>query len=191
MTSRRKCRYLTGKQPLLLDVDLAVIIGDREALFLNQLDYWLTNNEAAGRNFRDGHYWTYNTYKDWQLQFPFWPAKTIERIVLSLERQNILIVGNYNKLRIDRTKWYRIDYEVVDALEKPACNLSVVISGNGDDKQGCPIPPFDAIVRNIDFPAGLSEKQAELLNQLVYSLAAKRAAEPTYQEKMDRIQDIG
>lgn len=150
MVKRRKCRYLTGKAPLLLDVDLAVIIGDREALFLNQLDYWLTNNEAAGRNFRDGHYWTYNTYKDWQLQFPFWPVKTIERIVLSLERKKILVIGNYNKLKIDRTKWYRINYVVVDDLELPVNDLSEVVSGNGHDKRGCPTPPFVAIVENID-----------------------------------------
>lgn len=132
--SRRKCRYLTGKQPRLFDVDLACIIGVNEAIFVNQLDYWLTLNEEVGRNIKDGHCWAYNSYRGWQLQFPFWPIKTIERIVLSLEKKNILITGNFNKLKMDRTKWYRINYEVVDSLELPPDSFSELISGNGHDK---------------------------------------------------------
>ena len=87
MSKRRKCRYLTGKAPRLFDVDLACIIGVNEAIFVNQLDYWITINEETGRNFKEGHCWAYNSYKGWQLQFPFWQLKTLERIILSLEKK--------------------------------------------------------------------------------------------------------
>src|SRR5699024_10165687 len=52
--------------------------------------------------------------------FPFWSVSTIRRTVTSLEKQNLLITGNYNKLGIDNTKWYSIDYNVINSMSRPS-----------------------------------------------------------------------
>ena len=100
---------------------LAKEIGLNEAIVLNQLHYWIEKNKRAGNNYYDGRYWVYNTYEDWQKQdFEYWSVKTIQRIFSKLESIGLVISGNYNKMPMDRTKWYTIDY---DKLEKLAENI--------------------------------------------------------------------
>ncbi len=102
---------LFNRQPLVVNVDLAEKIGLHESIILQQLHYWIEMNKNAKRNFHKGHYWTYNSYSEWGKQFPFWSEITVKRLILKLEKMGLLIVDNFNKLKIDRTKWYRIDYE--------------------------------------------------------------------------------
>ncbi|MEH7072573.1 hypothetical protein [Neobacillus drentensis] len=48
---------------------------------------------------------------------------TIKRTIHSLERQGFLISGNWNKVILDQTKWYTINYEklaeLVDTPSEP------------------------------------------------------------------------
>lgn len=96
---------------LKLYVNLAVKIGLNEAIFIQQVHYWCQVNEKRGQNQKEGHYWMYSTLEGWQEQLPFWSTSTIKRIIAKLENQGYLISGNFNKMKIDRTKWYRVDYE--------------------------------------------------------------------------------
>lgn len=110
------------EKPLLFMPTLATVIGLHETIVLNQIHYWLKLNEKAKKNYKDGFYWTYNSYEEWQKQFPFWSISTIKRLFISLEKMNLIIVSNYNKLKIDRTKWYRIDYDVLESFRtSPLC----------------------------------------------------------------------
>ncbi|UNT55113.1 DnaD domain protein [Lysinibacillus capsici] len=87
---------------------LAKIIGLNEAIFLNQLHYW----KQRSKNERDGFVWVYKTYLEWQHELPFWSNATIRRVISSLEKQDLLVsTSEYNKMGIDKTKWYRINYE--------------------------------------------------------------------------------
>ncbi|WP_342545780.1 hypothetical protein [Lysinibacillus sp. FSL K6-4013] len=87
---------------------LAKIIGLNEAVFLNQLHYW----KQRSKNERDGFVWVYKTYLEWQHELPFWSNATIRRVISSLEKQDLLVsTSKYNKMGIDKTKWYRINYE--------------------------------------------------------------------------------
>lgn len=87
---------------------LAKIIGLNEAVFLNQLHYW----KQRSKNERDGFVWVYKTYIEWQHELPFWSNATIRRVISSLEKQDLLVsTSEYNKMGIDKTKWYRINYE--------------------------------------------------------------------------------
>ena len=105
-------KLLLDSHPLVVIPELAQKIGLHEAIVLQQINYWLVINEKEGRNFHEGFYWTYNTYEDWQKQFPWWTSRTIKRIILNLEGQSYLISGNFNKMPIDKTKWYRVNYEI-------------------------------------------------------------------------------
>ncbi len=94
-------------KPLIILPSLAEKIGLNESIVLQQLHYWLLES----KNVKEGNKWVYNTYKDWQKQFPFWSEKTIQRTITKLENEGYILTGNYNKMRIDQTKWYRIDYD--------------------------------------------------------------------------------
>ncbi|QOS97582.1 DnaD domain protein [Brevibacterium sp. JNUCC-42] len=105
-------KLLLDEQPLIIQPSLAVLIGLNEALFLQQLHYWLQKSSHR----HDGRRWVYNTYSDWQAQFPFMGINTIRRVVNVLTEKGLVLIGNYNQSKIDRTKWYSIDYEKLDKL---------------------------------------------------------------------------
>ncbi|MED3549987.1 DnaD domain protein [Cytobacillus praedii] len=109
-------KLLLDESPILVLPSLAEKVGLNEAIFLQQLNYWLKDSN----NIRDGHTWVYNTYEDWQEQFPFWSVSTIRRVITKLENADLLIIGNFNKLKIDKTKWYRINYEAFKGVNSPS-----------------------------------------------------------------------
>lgn len=110
-------KLLLDEKPLLIMPMLATKIGLNESIIIQQIHYWNEINKVANNNYRDGYYWTFNSVSQWQEQFPFWAKNTIQRIITNLEKMKLVVSGNYNKLKIDRTKWYRIDYKVLGALE--------------------------------------------------------------------------
>lgn len=109
-------KLLIHEEPLIVLPGLAKMIGLNEAIFLQQVHYWINKS----KNFNDGYYWVYNSYDEWLKQFPFWSSATLRRIINKLEKQGLLIKGNYNKLKIDQTKWYRIDYELLERMSRPS-----------------------------------------------------------------------
>lgn len=106
---------LLDEYPLIILPSLAEKIGLNEAILLQQIHFWI----GKKKHLKDGRYWVYNTYKEWEKQFPFWSISTIRRAITSLEKQNLLITGNYNKAGFDNTKWYTIDYEGVESMNRP------------------------------------------------------------------------
>lgn len=98
---------LISEPPLQVLPTLAVRVGLKEAIVLQQFHYWL---QRSGNN-RDGYKWVYNSYEEWHKQFPFFSKVTLRRTINSLEKQGYLVSGNYNKAGFDKTKWYRIDYQ--------------------------------------------------------------------------------
>lgn len=111
---------------------LATIIGLNESIVLQQVHYWLKIKEKSQQDYIDGHYWVYNSCKQWQEQFPFWHRNTIQRTFSSLEKKGILISGNYNQAGFDKTKWYSIDYHALDRLTSSYQNGTLVTSNRCD-----------------------------------------------------------
>ena len=103
-------RLLINEPPLQVLPSLAKEIGLNEAMMLQQMHYWLLKsaNEFTGVK------WFYKTLEEWQTEFPFWSAMTIRRTLGSLEKQKIIKIGNFNKKKFDKTKWYTIDYQRVN-----------------------------------------------------------------------------
>ncbi|MEY9980443.1 hypothetical protein [Lysinibacillus sp. RC79] len=107
---------LINEPPLQVLPTLAAEIGLNNAIVLQQVHYWL----RVSTNNRDGHKWVYKTIDEWHEEFPFWSKRTLERVIQSLEDLEILVAGNYNKFKMDRTKWYRIKYETLHKLHENA-----------------------------------------------------------------------
>lgn len=108
---------LVGEYPMLFDRKLAATIGVSESIVLQQIHYWISKNQEKNINYKDGRYWTFNSIQEWhEEEFYFWSESTIRRIFASLEKKGLLIIGNFNRNRFDRTKWYTIDYEKLEEM---------------------------------------------------------------------------
>lgn len=111
---RGATRLLIDEPPLQVLPSLAELIGLNEAIFLQQLHYWLGK---ATFHDEDGTPWVYNTYDAWQEQFPFWGRNTIIRTIYKLEGWDVLrTTEEFNSFNSDRTKWYTIDYDRLATL---------------------------------------------------------------------------
>jgi hypothetical protein len=91
--------------------ELACVIGLNESIILQQVHYWINQNIKGERNHYNDHYWTYNTYENCQKQFPFWSTITLKKAIANLKKMNLLLTGNFNKKKYDRTIWYTVNYE--------------------------------------------------------------------------------
>lgn len=106
-------KKLSEESPLILLPKLATTLGLNEAIILQQLHFKLLNSPLI----EDGHKWYYQSYKKWHQMFPFWSEKTIQRTFQRLENQGIIVSSQqYNRFRMDKTKWYRIDYETFSRI---------------------------------------------------------------------------
>ena len=105
-------KLIIDERPLLVPPSLASKIGLNEAIVLQQVHFLssISDNELDGRK------WVYNSYDDWQKQFPFWSRPTIVRIFKRLEDAELIIAGNHNKRAYDRTKWYSVNYKKLAIL---------------------------------------------------------------------------
>jgi hypothetical protein len=115
-------KRLIKERTLVILPSLAVKIGFREAVILQQIYFWTT----VSTHTIEGQKGVYNTYKDWQKQFPFWSECTIKRSILNLEEKGLLITGNWNLMKLDKTKWYTIDYEKIKQFKLPLFETSDV-----------------------------------------------------------------
>lgn len=112
-----KCRLLFNEEPITINRLAANVLGLNEAIVVQQIHYWLNINEKAKINIYDNKVWTYNTYDIWQKEnFTFWSVRTLKSIFKKLEDKGILIKGNYNKKKYDRTLWITLDYNKLEEL---------------------------------------------------------------------------
>lgn len=116
-------KVLINEPPLQVLPSLAVQIGLNKAIFLQQLHYRL----QISRNVKDGFTWVYKTAEEWhEEEFPFWSVSTIKRIIKDLETDKYIIsTSSLNRLKMDRTKWYRINMEKLDEFSKTHSNRIV------------------------------------------------------------------
>ena len=137
--------------------------GLGKAIVLNQLNYWLNLNEKTHHNYKDGYYWLYFSYSNWiKEDFKFWSVKTLQRILTSLENCGVVVsTSEYNRWKIDNTKWYRINYErlqeIIDMVyenERTSGQLDQMVESECPDGQAnltLPLPEItnkDYITKN-------------------------------------------
>lgn len=103
-------RLLIDEPPLQVLPSLARELGLNEAIMLQQMHYWLIKSSHEF----EGVKWFYKTLEDWQIEFPFWSTMTIRRTLTNLEKQKVIRIGNFNKKKFDKTKWYTIEYQCVN-----------------------------------------------------------------------------
>jgi DnaD/phage-associated family protein len=105
---------LIDDNPILVLPKLAEAIGLNEAIFVQQLHFWLNNKKTKERN---GKKYVYNSYKMWKDQMPFWSESTIKRTVKSLEESELVVREYFSKGTLNRTSWYTLNYDKLKDVE--------------------------------------------------------------------------
>lgn len=123
-------KLLINEHPLQVLPGLATAIGLNEAILLQQIHYWL----QSSKHHLDGRKWIYNSVPKWQEQFPFWSESTIRRSLNSLRKQELIdVTDQYNKMPMDKTLWYTINYEALNRVTIPSGQNDHTIRSNWID----------------------------------------------------------
>ena len=129
----------------LFDVDIAVRYGVNAAVLLQNLAYWIKQNEANDTNFFDGHYWTYNSRRAYRELFPYMSERQLETAFRKLIDDGLVITGNYNKVAYDRTLWYAITKKGKSILHFDGMETDKTSNGNSEN-----VPPIPNINTDIN-----------------------------------------
>lgn len=112
--------FANNSTVLVIRPDLMDAIGDREAIVLNQIEYWLDVYRRQGdtkRHFHDGRWWVWNSAEEWQKQFHIGSLSTVKRTLSKLKSMGLLITSSkYNIASFDQTLWYTIDYDKLEEI---------------------------------------------------------------------------
>lgn len=114
MSKKRGDLLIDSDDLLIVQTELATIIGLNEAIALQQIHYWTEINRKADKrdHLRDGKWWVYNTWTEWrERNFPFWGKNTIRRAFDSLEKSKLVTRQPHDNPQ-DGT-WVAIDYAAV------------------------------------------------------------------------------
>ena len=124
------------------DVSIAKKYGIEEAVLINNLYFWISKNKANEKNFYDGRYWTYNTNKALSDLFPYISESKMFRVIKHLEEEGIVVKGNYNKEKWDRTCWYSFTDKGISLFSRDFQNEEIHFSllKNGDSQNEMTIP---------------------------------------------------
>ena len=124
--------------------------GIAAAVILNNIFYWVRQNEANEVNYHDGYYWTYNSKKGFSRIFTYLSEKQIRNALDCLRNNGLILTGNYNKNPYDRTLWYTVTKKGVAYFQNGVALEARSISPEGlmdkpewadvKAREGSPIP---------------------------------------------------
>lgn len=91
------------------EVDIAMILAN--------IEYWVSVNELNEKDldkplhFHGGKWWTFGTIEFYQKYFSHLTYKQVKARLQKLEDCGYIVSGNFNKMKIDKTKWYTLSDE--------------------------------------------------------------------------------
>ena len=151
----------------IFDVRIAKRYGVNCAVILQNIWHWVQKNETNGTNFYDGAYWTYNSTKAFAVQFPYLSKKQIETALKKLRDEKIIMTGNYNTMKYDRTLWYAITEKGKSILLAGEMDLTNNVNGFPSDVTPIPdintdvttdVKPYEDIISYLNEKAGTKYK---------------------------------
>ena len=100
------------------EVDIAVKYGVEAAVLLEHFEILTLHNKRNEQNYRDGHYWTYDSRKALKDTFPYMSEYAIDAALKRLKDDGLILTGCYNRASFDRTTWYTLTDKGYNLLEK-------------------------------------------------------------------------
>lgn len=119
VTSGRSSFLLCESSWIACQPELALKIGNVEASILQFAHGWIQSENHSVGKIHKGQKWIYNSYKAWANEIKIYSEKTIFRAIRNLERMGLLLSEMLHAFRGNRTKWYTISYDKLDALLAP------------------------------------------------------------------------
>ncbi len=114
--------------------EVARLCGGNAAVVFYHIAHWVIKNSQQGRNKRDGHYWMYTSVKQLADEpFGYMTENQIRYALKKLRDAGLILTGNYNRNKYDRTLWYTLTpkgYRIVDDYKKHEEEMR---NGNGDN----------------------------------------------------------
>ena len=117
--------------------------GVDAAIIIYNIRFWLNHNKANRTHINDGYVWTYNSARAFAELFPYWSSNKIQKTLRKLESEGVIITGNYNKAKYDKTKWYSLPEFFVGSKSDPSAKRL-----NGSSQKAQPIPDINTDVIN-------------------------------------------
>lgn len=143
------------------DTEVAQLVGVNAAVLFKNIEYWVEKNATNGKNEHDGRYWTYNSMKAYEEQFPYLTGNQIRTALTKLEDAGLVITGCFNEIAYDRTKWYTVTEKGYSICGKASPHLGNF--ANQFAKKPEPIPDDYQMTTNKTPPiAPPDERQADV-----------------------------
>lgn len=202
------------------DVQDAVDFGDRAAILIYNLKFWLRKNRVDGRNQHEIEItdpktrekqtvmrtWTYTRREHRETLFPFWSERQYYLLIDKLVIQGVLLASDrFNKMPQDRTKWLAFrDEEAFLELgaidEKVDCTpqngeLRSTESGIAIHENVEAIPDEKPVVNAVVNTDGESSSPCDMFLTDVnrnhgLKLKATKAVKKFYHKLKDRVEDL-
>lgn len=123
------------------NTEIAKEVGVNAAVILENIAHWVFRNQVSNKNYFDGHYWTYNSNAAMAELFPYMNARQVRYALDALKKAGLILAGNYNKNRYDRTLWYTVSDYCAEKYFSEIVHLTKTTNGTGESVQ--PIPDIN------------------------------------------------
>lgn len=186
---------MAQQQFTIVYVDDVKQYGLIRATILGKIKGWCDTNRKGKRYHYDGFYWSGHITLNEMVEQTGLPLETIKKNLKWLIENNVVIKGNYNKIKIDRTGWYRHNPTVLlDPIQSsceehtivPVRNNGTVLLGTMDntcEEQTIPTipttnpsniqkPTITTTITTTNPPVELNEFEKEQLLNLVKNIVA-------------------
>ncbi|MDP3533134.1 MAG: DnaA N-terminal domain-containing protein [Alphaproteobacteria bacterium] len=115
---------------LVMQPELIKIAGKSAALLLQQIHYWISNENVQGK-IHNKMKWIANSYEAWTSDIKIISRSTIGRSINTLKNLGILFVEKLSDFKNNRTNWYTINYNrITEILSIPSIDHSVQTSSH-------------------------------------------------------------
>ena len=115
------------------DTEIATEYGINEAILLSNLYYWIEHNKANNQNYHDGYYWTFNSAKAFSELFPYMSIKQVTYALKKLKKEGLIITGNHNQSKYNRTTWYALTEKGYSICTKRQMDNNLLENGNNQN----------------------------------------------------------
>lgn len=95
-------------------VEEATKYGVNAAILLNNIRFWCAKNLANEKHIHEGRAWTYNSVRAFNVLFPYMTVDVIRRGLDLLVDEGVLLVGNYNTVKYDQTRWFTLNTQPIE-----------------------------------------------------------------------------
>ncbi|WP_223593604.1 hypothetical protein [Neobacillus bataviensis] len=103
-------------------------IGLKEAFMLYQLHKLLENKSKMIK----GEKWVNITYDELHEELCIWSKSTIKRLIHGLEDHGYIVSANWNESKLNKSKWYTINYQKLKKLDPITFQKMMPGRGSGD-----------------------------------------------------------